>query len=443
MLYNRALILGRVETTFRTDAIAGDEVNAAQDSAFLVENPQYNPNVGQLTRANVKPYLSVDPSVPGRKQAQISFVHEVRGNGVNPPVNGTPPALGRLLQACSMARTFRTGAANQLSPVYNTKQGGSTGSFTLTGVGAYAGARRRTVRITCTSAGPPAVVTCTALAEGGMIADVNAGQNLQAAQPITLLSAGANGGSAVTANVATLPVALALGDVFEVDLLPVGHEYRFVSDEALMDSVTLYCYFDGLLHKLTGARGTWRVEGQGNGYAKFNFTFTGDYVQVTDVAIPAAPGYSTVKPRPVELAQFAFRDFADSSRSTPGLYTGMAPSRFALDAGCDVQIRENINDVEAYGGALIVGRAPKLTVDPLAITEATFPFWNVLKEGQTLGYHVLVGKDKGNVVRFEGPGAQIKNIRYGNRQNQRSYEVEADLTTASGAGNDEVVVAFN
>lgn len=94
-----------------------------------------------------------------------------------------------------------------------------------------------------------------------------------------------------------------LGNIYSVNVNPIGWQYDFVSDA--FASITIYMYFAEVLHKLTGARGTCTVEGKGGDLAKFNFTFTGNYVAPVDSAIPAGAVFESTIPQQVELADLA------------------------------------------------------------------------------------------------------------------------------------------
>lgn len=430
ILTNRGLLLARIEQTFRSDEITGDEAAAASDSAFLVEAPDFTPDITQLQRANLKDSLSPDPAVPGRKIGTITFQHEVRSNAVSPPVDGTPPLLGRLLQACAMQRTFRDGqttAGDSFGALRDITPGGANTTWTLTPNAPYTGARRRIVQVEITDdTGGSEEATVTVLGEGNLAEEVQTGVSFTDTDTVTLLSD--------AEFTVTTPAGWTVGDKFEFFLLPDGHEYRPMSDLDTMPSLTIYLYFDGLLHKMTGARGTWSLESPAGQYAKFTFTFTGDYVDPVDASIPSNPGFETTKPRPVELAQMALTDAL-------GSFTAIKAQQWTLDIANSVNIDESVNAQEAYEGAVITSRAPTGNVNPDAVQEATFAFWQRLREGASLFFHALVGQNKGNVVRFEAPSAQFSNLGYQDRNGIRVYS--ADMQLARVDGDDEIVVAFN
>lgn len=412
MLYEKALLLAKIETTFRQDA-SPDETN----DALLVEDPKVNLDINQLERKNVRVDLSPLPTVAGRKVAKLSFMHEVRNNG---NLLGTlSPKVGRLLRACGMAETQVTGLASIVTPVADAD---NIGTVTWTKSVAYAGHLPRAVVVEVTTAGGTGVakVSVTAPANGELTAysqtDIFVTDTVAIDLPGSAkIIPDLDGGS------------LSVGDKWTVALVPPGYEYTPIS--AAFESVTLYAYFDGLLHKMTGCRGTWSVEGTGGDYAKFSFEFTGDYVPVADAVMPTSPTYETTKPVAVELANLMVGGSAD-----------FACSKFSVDMANDVQIRDNINASNAYAGAIIVGRAPKVSFDPEAVLEASHPFWGNLSSGAELTFGVKVGAAKGNTVQFDAPNVQYTGLGYGNRNSQRTYDVSANVARQNG--NDEVKVSF-
>ena len=72
--------------------------------------------------------------------------------------------------------------------------------------------------------------------------------------------------------------------------------YKPSATQALMKSSSMYFYDDGLLLKITGARGKVSFDFSVGKAAMMMFEFTGHFVSITDVALPAATYDSTVPP---------------------------------------------------------------------------------------------------------------------------------------------------
>jgi len=76
------------------------------------------------------------------------------------------------------------------------------------------------------------------------------------------------------------------GDVFSIDVLQAGWHYEPVSES--FESMTFYVFYDGLMHKITGCRGTFSVSAESGGYATASFTFTGQYFDPITKALPTS-----------------------------------------------------------------------------------------------------------------------------------------------------------
>ncbi len=411
LLFDRAVLLAKVETQFRTDAAP-----SYVDDALLIGAPEFNLDINQLQRSNVKDDLSPLATVVGRQVASVTFTHEVRNNGNT--AGTTPPRIAALLRACGMAQAQVTGTAGTIATA--AAGVGNVGTVAYAKTTAYGGYVPRLVTITCTGAGGTgvAVVSITAPAVGEVAAHSQTGVTLTNATPLTL-----PGSAQVTP---TISVSLDVGDSWTIALTPAGYQYTPVS--TAFESATLYLYRDGLLHKMVGCRGTFSVQATGGDYALFTFTFTGDYVPVTDTGMPA-PTYETTKPVQVELANLKV-----------GSYANFAAAEFTVDIGNDVQIREDINALNAYAGAIIVGRQPVVGFNPETVLEATHPVWGNLADGTETTFAVKVGKVKGNVVQFDCPNVQYNSVRYGNRNSILTYDIQ--LNCARVTGNDELKISF-
>lgn len=411
LIFDRAALLVKVETTFREDAVPDPALDA-----LLIGAPEFTLDITQLTRDNVRPDISPLATVAGRKVASMTFTHEVRNNGNT--LGTVPPLVGRLLRGCGFSETQVTGTAGTIGTAV--VGGSNVGTITFAKTTAFVGYVPRTVTITATTGGASgsAEVTVAAPATAEYPAYSVTGVTVTTGVAITLPNS-----AQVTPTVGT---SLSIGDTWTIELTPAGYEYDPVSDD--FDSLTFYMYRDGLLHKMFGARGTFSVQATGGEFALFTFTFTGDYVAVTDASM-VSPTYEVQKPTQVELANLTVDGFKN-----------FAAAEFTFDVANDVQIREDINAENAYAGAIIVGRAPSIGFNPEAVLEATHPVWAHLSSGEELSFSVKVGKTKGNTVQMDCLNTQYTNVQYGNRNSILTYDIT--LNCARTTGNDEVKFSF-
>lgn len=430
ILFNRGLVLAKIESVFDEDANPD-----ATNDAFLVADPQFNPDITRLVRNNVRTSLSPDPHVIGRKIGVIQFQHEVRNNG---NVDGTvAPRLGTLLRICGMEETQRL-----VGGISGLNSSGATSdalSFTIDNVQAAHVLLRR-IRLLVTVGGPSGVATAQITSPGvSDVPEISLTDTdevvLQDGVAITVHDTAGNPLFDLTPSFETDDPAT--GDVYTFDAAPIGYCYKPRSDG--FESGTVYLYFpddsgQSLLHRITGGRGTWTVEAVGGDFARFTFTITGSFQTVIDAATPASPVFETQKPRQVELAAMLLEDSGDFTST-------LCASQFTMDIANDVQPRECINEPNSYQGSLIVDREPVMGFDPEAVLEAVHPFWGNLEAGAELEWRAKIGADKGNVVSF-GAHIQYSDLGYQDRNSVRAYDVQAALSTRSGVGDDECEICF-
>jgi hypothetical protein len=109
ILTQRALMLAKIETVYNTDALP-----VPASDAFLVSEADIKINPNVLERDFYRPSLSPLPIAIGRKLAQVTFKHELKGSGKA----GVTPKLATLLRACGFALTTiaNTAAATIANP---------------------------------------------------------------------------------------------------------------------------------------------------------------------------------------------------------------------------------------------------------------------------------------------------------------------------------------
>ena len=438
-----------------SDQQARDRVALAVASdAYLVEEPVFSPDIAQLERANVRNTLSRDATRAGRKTASLTFRHEVRGSGRNFTSNyyvgggsdqnaftskPSAPLLGRLLEFCGMGWEARAITVGNFISVEGagTASGFELGNGSIT----FPGARPRRFRITLSNpSGNQITPSWELLAEGGLPGATGSGPAIATS---TFTQAGgytinARGVATFGLRIETLPTTVGSSETWEFDLLPAAHVYKPVSDLCDMKSATMYLFYDGILHRMTGVRGTWSLEASGADYARYSFTFTGDYHDPIDYPLPTeTPGYDNPNPTPVELAQLAV------SRAGEPTVTDLAAQQFTVDIANEVAARESINADEAYAGSIITARNPVGTFNPEAVPEDDYPFWGQLSGGDSMNFRAVIGgTGTGNTITHSAPTAQITEISYSERNGLRVYDVSLQFATA-GAGDDEIEIAFS
>ena len=436
IIFNRGLLLAKIETTFDEDAVPVPSLDA-----LLVAEPDFVPDITQLERDNVRTTFSNDAPISGRKIGSMTFVHEVRNNGNTDA--SVSPIIGRLLQACAMAETQIETAAECLVN-FDQSNGSDSITFACSTIPTADHTMMRRIRVEITTTGGSGVavaaITAKAISDNAEIRLADTDEiTLTDAQEILVHDVDGTTLFGITPTFGTDdPTA---GDIFLFDILPPGYSYLPQSD--LLDSITLYMYFpddsgQSLRHILTGARGTFTMEANANDFARFNFTFTGSFVTVTDQTTPVGSVFETQKPRQVEQAALSICEDAAPFEIVNDLCAG----QYTIDIGNEVVPRDCINEANSFKGALIVGRDPTVGFDPEAVLEATNPFWAQLEASTSLDFRAKIGVDKGNLVIFQGGNTVMNSLGYTDRNSIRSYDVQAALAAVLAAGDDELRIHF-
>jgi hypothetical protein len=257
---------------------------------------------------------------------------------------------------------------------------------------------------------------------------------LNAAAPVTVTSGtteivlGASGAGITP----TWSGNLVEGQEWVVSLYETGYTYKPVSESALVESITLYIYRDGVLIKSTACTGTVTFTGETGNVAVANFEFQGNYSDPVEEPIPLSATLEDTTPPQVELAELTIKgsnDFCSQS--------------FTITLGNETNLKECMNASEGYDGSQITGREPTAQLNPEATYEAYVGFWNDVSVNSQFPIHLRVGSVADNMVRFYMERANFTGLTYGDRNNSVTFESNFSLNGLSAAGDDELRVVFS
>lgn len=202
-------------------------------------------------------------------------------------------------------------------------------------------------------------------------------------------------------------------------------QYTPVSDA--IESVTLYANADGVLHKMTGARGTVSFELGNNKRPVMKFAFTGVFNTIADAAAPAVTLTGWKKPLAVTRANtptFTVHGYAARMED------------FTLDVANQVEPRSLVGGTEEV---LITDRKPAGKIQIEAVKVADKDWWTSILAVTTGAVAFEHGLVAGNKVRFDMPAVQLIKPAYSDSQGV--LMLSADLRVVPGAsGNDEMVI---
>lgn len=193
-------------------------------------------------------------------------------------------------------------------------------------------------------------------------------------------------------------------------------------------SVTLYVYKDGIFHKITGARGSFKLNLEAGKYGVVEWNFKGLYNTPVD-ATPTAQTFSGVVP-PSFL----------SAAATVGGYSPIF-EKIDIDMANSFSTRKNANSASGITEQVITGREPKGSFDPMTVTEATHAFWGNWSSGAAIALNVgPLGGTSGNTIQITAPKMQYQDITYGDKSGDLSYNIPFALNM--NTGDDELSIVF-
>lgn len=194
------------------------------------------------------------------------------------------------------------------------------------------------------------------------------------------------------------------------------------------ESCTIYCYKDGLRHIVTGCRGTYKIKAEVGKPIEVEWKFNGLYQVPTDNA-PSATTVSSVQPAVCLSAGFSVGGYAAVLESVE------------IDIANTIAARKSINHSAGIVEQVITGRDTKGSFNPLAVLEATHPFWANWNASTQLALNLgPIGATSGNIVTITAPKAQYMELNYGDRNGELTYDVPMRL--AQNTGDDELSIVI-
>lgn len=193
------------------------------------------------------------------------------------------------------------------------------------------------------------------------------------------------------------------------------------------ESLTIYFYIDGILHKLMGARGSWKLNAKSGGYASITWSFTGLFAGPADTAI-VSPTYTAVVPAAYVAAQLAI-----------GGYTPVFES-LSIDCGGEVVPHPDANHATGNREFFIKDRPITGSIDPDMTLVAANDWWAKMAASTLQAFTSRIGSVAGNICTITGPKVSFGALGYGDRNGIMTVSVP--LTFSPDGGNDEIKLSF-
>jgi hypothetical protein len=384
LLTRKRLILAQAESNYGVDPAPG------ASNAILVRDLSITPLQSDVvSRDLIRPYLGASEQLLANTRVECTFSVEMAGSGTA----GTAPRYDSVLKACGLAQTAVTPA------VTGTATAGGSNSITLEGTesavdGAYTGL---ILRIT------------DGLGDGAiaLITDYVGATKVATLRPF---------GAAVTLD--------------STSVYSIGLQTLYTPVSSAFGSVTIHYNIDGVLHKVTGCRGTFTLNGNVGEIPTIDFTMTGIYNPPSDTAAPAVTYADQATP-------LIFKNGNTGAFSLLG-YTGCMQS-VTMDVGNEVLYRELISCTKEV---LITNRNASGTSVIEAPTIAQKDYFTAALSDGTLGdLSFIHGNAPGNMVSLYSTRVDIGDPSY---EDQDGIHMLSIPYTAipSTAGNDEFRLLF-
>ena len=213
------------------------------------------------------------------------------------------------------------------------------------------------------------------------------------------------------------------------ETVSAGVSVTYAPVSATFGSVTIFYNIDGVLHKVTGCRGTFTLNGAVGEIPTIDFTMTGIYNAPTDTAAPAVT-YSN------QAAPVIFKN-----GNTTGFelfsYSGCLQS-IELDIGNEVIYRELVG---CNKEVLINNRAVTGSVVLEAPTIASKDFFTTAL-GTSLGNLTFQhGQTAGNIVSFASTSIDIGDVNYEDQDGIHMLSIPV-TAVPTGSGNNEISIVY-
>lgn len=208
----------------------------------------------------------------------------------------------------------------------------------------------------------------------------------------------------------------------------VSVAYDPTSTFADQESVTVWYYQDGLIHKLTGCRGTFSVNLETGAIPMATFTLTGHSGKPTDLPM-VTPVLDTTEPFSLIDTQFSV-----------GGYDAQVSS-LAFDAGVEVSTPSSMSASDGYGEVYVSKRDLNGSFDPEMELVAANDYYGHFLGGNKLALTTgTVGDTAGNIFTCSMPAVYYRDVSNGDRDGVRTYEIP--FAAVEDSGDDEVQFKF-
>lgn len=187
------------------------------------------------------------------------------------------------------------------------------------------------------------------------------------------------------------------------------------------DSVTIYVYIDGRLHKMSYGRGSVALVLDSRKIPVFRFSFTGLYAPVTDAALPTPVYTGFIKPLAVNKA--------NTTLTLHGI--SVFCDQFTMDVKNQIVYRNQVGNEAVY----IPQRLPEGSIVFEKQSIATKDWYSTILAGTTGALAIQHGTVAGNIVSIAAGAVQALGLKLSTQQGIQMLNL--GLRFLPSSGNDE------
>lgn len=366
-----------------------DPTPTYSSNGILTGPVDIEPTYRKLDRLNVKQYLGTRPVINIGETVKVSFETEVKGSG-DGTAPFTAPEIGVLFEGCNMTLTTNK-VTSSISQTF-----AASGDTITRGAGSY-------------------------ITDGFRVGDIittNASTNVG---PFTVTDVQA----------LVLTVSNALSDETATCVVTANKHVYTPDDDIDGSSITLYVQQHDHKYVVSGARGTWSLEGKAGEYPKIKWEFTGLYADPTDNTMPTNTVYNSTTPPTVKSATFALSSFD----------TEAIVENFKLTYGNEIAKRSSVNASTGYLAHFVKDRKVMATIDPEATALSVFNPLAAMQANTEYTMQIVLGQSAGNRVGIYAPKVVFESAKYAEREGILTWD--GSLSVCPSAGEDDVSVEFN
>jgi hypothetical protein len=224
------------------------------------------------------------------------------------------------------------------------------------------------------------------------------------------------------------------------ETLTVAERVTYTPVTNSQESVSMYVYDSGVLHKLLGVRGAVTISVPLSGIPKLKFSFIG-----------IDGGDSAAAPAGVSFAGFMLPQVASNAftgpltlgcaLAAPGAAPSLTGGTQYASTGLDVDLGVKAEYVGLIGAESVdvTDRRAKGKIKIAAAAADEIALYATIKAGSTQGLGIIHGTTVGNRFGVFAPAAQIITPNKGEQSGKRMMEYDV-VFAPSAAGNDEIQI---